>query len=67
MKIDTKITISLTKEQVEHIVIEYLKQQGTIKGEVSHTRSRVSAQASDYHDRGPSVYEFSGMDIVVSG
>ena len=69
MKIDTKITISLTltSEQVAHIVIEHLKQQGTIKGEVSYTRSRVSAQASDYYDRGPSGYEFSGMDIVVSG
>jgi DNA-binding sugar fermentation-stimulating protein len=67
MKIDTKITISLTKEQVEHIVIEHLKQQGTIKGEVSYTRSRVSAQVGDYYGHGPSGYEFSGMEIVVSG
>ena len=67
MKIDTKITISLTKEQVEDIVVEYLRQRGTIKGEVLCARSQVSAKADDYYNSGPSVYEFSGMNIVVSG
>ncbi len=66
MTITTNTTISLTKEQVELIVIDYLKQQGTIKGEIVSTTSKISVRHGGYGPGEYSVHEFNGMNIVVT-
>ena len=66
MTIKTNTTISLTREQVELIVIEYLKQQGTIKGEVLRTESKIAVRSEGYGPGEYNVREFDGMDIVVT-
>lgn len=67
MKINTKITISLTKEQVEHIVIEHLKRHETIKEGTIYARGKITVRNIGYGTGEHSVHEFDGMDVVVSG
>jgi hypothetical protein len=66
MTIKINTTITLTKEQVELIVIEYLKQQGTITGEVLRTTSEIVVKSEGYGPGEYNVREFNGMDIVIT-
>lgn len=68
MKVNMTRTYSLTPVDVLKIVEQHLRDQNLIgaNDKVVATSSVKPTESYDYYDRGPTTYEFGGIDIKVS-